>query len=135
MEDVSKYQSVTVGVTFKANNTLKASKVGHCALWSSWLSCLQLWHEAYFWHVRNTYLADFRQDPTESTADLDLCIKQTVGGCQWKRDTEEERMTDLLYHATTYYEIHKYIKESEPATLKYEMVIEKAKEHERNILE
>ena len=30
-EDVSKYQLVTVSVTFKANNTLKASKVGHCA--------------------------------------------------------------------------------------------------------
>ena len=46
-EDVSKYQSVTVSVTFKANNTLKASKLGHCASWSSWLSSLQLWHKAY----------------------------------------------------------------------------------------
>ena len=46
-EDVSKLSMVTVGVTFKANNTLKASKVGHCALWSSRLSCLQLWHKAY----------------------------------------------------------------------------------------
>ena len=27
--------------------TLKASKGGHCASWSSWLSCLQLWHKAY----------------------------------------------------------------------------------------
>ena len=44
---MSKYQSVTVGVTCKANNTLKASKVGPCASWSSWLSCLQLWHKAY----------------------------------------------------------------------------------------
>ena len=34
-----------------------------------------------FWHFRDAYLADFRQDPTESTADLDLCIKQTVNGC------------------------------------------------------
>ena len=44
-------------------------------------------------------------------------------------------MIDLLYHATIYYEICKYIQESEPATLKYEMVIEKAKAHERNVLE
>ena len=44
-------------------------------------------------------------------------------------------MIDLLYHATIYYEIHKYIQESEPATLKYEMVIEKAKAHEHNVLE
>ena len=88
-----------------------------------------------FWHFRDTYLADFRQDPTESTADLDLHIKQTVRGCQWKKDTEEERMVDLLYHATIYYEIHKYIQESETAALKYEMVIEKAKAHECNVLE
>ena len=44
-------------------------------------------------------------------------------------------MIDLLYHATIYYEICKYIQESAPATLKYEMIIEKAKVHERNILE
>ena len=44
-------------------------------------------------------------------------------------------MIDLLYHATIYYKVPKYIQESEPATLKYEMVIEKAKAHERNCLE
>ena len=88
-----------------------------------------------FWHFRDAYLGDFRQDPTESTADLDLRIKQTVRGCQWLKTTEEEQMIDLLYHATIYYEICKYIQESEPATLKYEMVIEKAKAHEHNILE
>ena len=41
-EDAGKYQCITS----KANNTLKASKVGHCASWSSWISCLQLWHKA-----------------------------------------------------------------------------------------
>ena len=44
-------------------------------------------------------------------------------------------MIDLLYHAIIYYEIRKYIQESEPAALMYEMVIEKAKAHEYNILE
>ena len=43
-----------------------------------------------FWHFRDAYLADFRQDPTETTADLDLHIKQTVRGCQWKKESEEE---------------------------------------------
>ena len=88
-----------------------------------------------FWHFRDAYLADFRQDPLETMADLNLHIKQTVRGCQWKKETEEERMIDLLYHATIYYEICKYIQESEPAALMYEMVIEKAKAHEHNILE
>ena len=88
-----------------------------------------------FWHFRDAYLADFRQDESETMADLDLRIKQTVRGCQWKKETEEERMIKLLYHATIDYEICKFVQESEPAALTYEMVIEKAKAHERNVLE
>ena len=88
-----------------------------------------------FWHFRDAHLADFRQDPSETTADLDLHIKQTVRGCQQKKESEEKRMIDLLYHATIYYEIRKYIQESEPAALTYEMVTEKSKAHECNVLE
>ena len=33
-----------------------------------------------FWYFRDAYLADFRQDESETTADLDLRIKQTVRG-------------------------------------------------------
>ena len=88
-----------------------------------------------FWHFRDAYLADFRQDESETMADLDLHIKQTVRGCQWKKESEEERMIDLLYHATIYYEIRKFVQESEPAALMYEMVIEKAKAQEHNVLE
>ena len=87
------------------------------------------------WHFRDTYLADFRQDESETMADLDLRIKQTVRGCQWKKEHKEERMIDLLYHATIYYEIRKFVQESEPGALTYEMVIEKAKAHEHNVLE
>ena len=87
-----------------------------------------------FWHFRDAYLADFRQDKSETMADLDLHIKQTIRGCQWKKDSEEKRMIDLLYHATIYYEIRKFVQESEPAALMYDMVIEKAKAHECNFL-
>ena len=68
-------------------------------------------------------------------ADLDLRIKQTVKGCQWGREHDKMRMIDLLYHATIYYEICMFVQESNLATLTYEMVIEKAKAHERNVLE
>ena len=88
-----------------------------------------------FWHFRDTYLADFRQDESETTADLDLHIKQTVRGCQWQKESEEEQTIDLLYHATIYYEIRKFVQESDPTALTYEMVIEKAKAHECNVLE
>ena len=38
-----------------------------------------------FWHFRDAYLADFRQHKSETTADLDLRIKQTVRGANGKR--------------------------------------------------
>ena len=88
-----------------------------------------------FSHFRDAYLADFRQDKSDTMADLHLHIKQTVRGCQWKKETDEERMIDLLYHATIYYKIRKFVQESEPAALTYKMVIEKAKAHEHNVLE
>ena len=44
-----------------------------------------------FWHFRDAYLGDFRQDPSESTADLDLCIKETVQGCQWRRKLKRSK--------------------------------------------
>ena len=44
-------------------------------------------------------------------------------------------MIDLLYHATIYYEIRKFVQESDPTALTYVMVIEKAKAHECNVLE
>ena len=80
-----------------------------------------------FWHFRDTYLADFRQDESETMADLDLRIKQTVRGCQWKKEAEEEQMIDLLYHGTIYYEIRKFVQESDPAVLTYELVMQKEK--------
>ena len=70
-----------------------------------------------FWHFRDAYLADFRQDDSETMANLDLRIKQTVRGCQWQKESEEERMIDLLYHATIYYEIRNFVQESDPTAL------------------
>ena len=102
-------------------------------VWNAFLKSFE--QSTSFWHFRDAYLADFRQEESETMADLDLRIKQTVRGCQWKKETHEEQMIDLLYHATIYYEIRKFVQESEPATLTYEMVIEKAKAHERNVLE
>ena len=43
-------------------------------------------------------------------------------------------MINLLYHATLYYEVCKYIQELEQKALKYDLVLEKAKAYERNCL-
>ena len=79
-----------------------------------------------YWYFSDVYLADFRKEVGESTADLDLCIRETVWGCKFKKEDEEEQLINLLYHATVYYEVHKYIQELEPKVLKYELVLEKA---------
>ena len=44
-----------------------------------------------FWHFRDVYLADFRQDPTDSTADLDLSIKETVRDANGRRTLRRSR--------------------------------------------
>ena len=113
-------------------DTVKDSKVAK-QVWDAFKKSFE--QSTSFWHFRDTYLADFRQEESETTADLDLRIKQTVRVCQWQKEHEEERMIDLLYHATIYYEIRKFVQESDPTALMYEMVIEKAKAHERNVLE
>ena len=55
---------------------------------------------------------------------------ETVQGCRFNKE-EEEQMTDLLYYATIYYEVRKYIQELERDALIYEVILEKAKSHEK----
>ena len=35
------------------------------------------------WHYIDMYLSDFRQEADETTADLDLCIKELMKGCKF----------------------------------------------------
>ena len=41
-----------------------------------------------FWHFRDAYLADFRQDESETTADLDLASRRLSGGANGKGSTK-----------------------------------------------
>ena len=89
-----------------------------------------------FWHFRDMPIWQ-TSDKTNRRQRLTWisASSRLSGGANGKRSHEEERMIDLLYHATIYYEISKFVQESDPTALTYEMVIEKAKAHERNILE
>ena len=42
------------------------------------------------WHFIDQYLSDFRQEPDESTADLDLCIRGACKGVQVSRGPSRE---------------------------------------------
>ena len=66
--------------------------------------------------------------------DLDLYIRKTAQGYKYKKEEKEEWMIHSLYHTILYYEVPKYIQELDPKVLKYKMVLEKTKAHERNCL-
>ena len=85
------------------------------------------------WHYIDQYLSDFRQDPDETTADLDLHIKELVKGCKFPDNRVERRQLELLYHATNLFVIHKFIVENSNTT--YEECIKKAKQHERTVVD
>ena len=83
------------------------------------------------WHFIDQYLSDFRQEPDETTADLDLRIKELVKGCKFPDNQVERRKLELLFHATNLFVIHKHIVDTPGAT--YEDCIKKAKQHERTV--
>ena len=86
---------------------------------------------ASHWHYIDQYLSDFRQEPTESTADLDIRIRELVKGCQFPDEQVECRRLQLLFHATNLFLIHEYI--TGTPNVKYEDCINKAKQHERTV--
>ena len=83
---------------------------------------------ASHWHYVDQYLSDFRQEPDESTADLDLRIRELVKGCKFPDDQVECRRLELLFHATNLFLIHEHIVDT--PGVKYEDCIKKAKQHE-----
>ena len=86
---------------------------------------------ASHWHYRDIYLSDFRQEPDETTADLDLRIRELVKGCKFPAAQVECRQLELLFHATNLFIIHEHIVETPGVT--YEECIKKAKQHERTV--
>ena len=52
------------------------------------------------WQARDEYLGDIKQSKQQTTAELDLYIKDLVRRCQFKQEETESRKIDLLYHAT-----------------------------------
>ena len=86
---------------------------------------------ASHWHYIDQYLSDFRQEPDETTADLDLRIRELVKGCNFPDNQVECRRLELLFHATNLFVIHEHI--TGTPGVKYEDCIQKAKQHERTV--
>ena len=87
------------------------------------------------WQARDEYLSDIKQDKNQTTAELDIYIKDLIRRCQFPPKDQESRKIDLLYHATAHFEVTKFVHNAKQEELKYDRMIEVAKAHERTCQE
>ena len=87
------------------------------------------------WQARDEYLSDIKQDKNQTTAELDIYIKDLIRRCQFSHEDQESHKIDLLYHATAHFEVRKFIHNAKQEELKYDLMIEVAKAHERTCQE
>ena len=87
------------------------------------------------WQARDEYLSDIKQDKNQTTAELDIYIKDLIRRCQFPPEDQESHKIDLLYHATAHFEVRKFVHNAKKEELKYDHMIEMAKAHERTCQE
>ena len=87
------------------------------------------------WQARDEYLSDIKQTKHQTTAQLDIYIKDWIRTCQFLQEEKESHEIDLLYHATAHFEVRKFVHNAKQEELKYDHMIEVAKAHERNCQE
>ena len=87
------------------------------------------------WQARDEYSSDIKQDKNQTTAELDIYIKDLIRRCQFPPEDQESRKIDLLYHATAHFEVRKFVHNAKHEELKYDRMIEVAKAHERTCQE
>ena len=73
--------------------------------------------------------------PNQTTAELDIYIKDLIRRCQFPPEDQESHKIDLLYHATAHFEVRKFVHNAKQEELKYDHMIEVAKAHERTCQE
>ena len=87
------------------------------------------------WQARDEYLSDIKQTKNQTTAELDIYIKDLIRRCQFPHEDQESCKIDLLYHATAHFEVRKFVHNAKQEELKYDCMIEVAKAHERTCQE
>ena len=73
------------------------------------------------WQAREEYLSDIKQDKNQTTAKLDIYIKDLIRRCQFPPEDQESRKIDLLYHATAHFEVRKFVHNAKQVELKYRL--------------
>ena len=87
------------------------------------------------WQARDEHLSDIKQTKHQTTAELDIYIKDLIRRCQFPPEDQESRKIELLYHAAAHFEVRKFVHNAKPEELKYDCMIEVAKAHERTCQE
>ena len=87
------------------------------------------------WQARDEYLSDIKQSKHQTMAELDIYIKDLIRRCQFSQEEQESCKIDLLYHATAHFEVRKFVHNAKQEELKYDLMIEVAKAHERTCQE
>ena len=87
------------------------------------------------WQARDEYLSDIKQSKHQTTAELDIYIKDLIRWCQFPAEDLESRKIGLLYHANAHFEVGKFVHNAKQEELKYDHMIEVAKAHERTCQE
>ena len=83
------------------------------------------------WQAGDEYLSDNKQTKHQTTAELDIYIKDLIRRCQFPQDEQELCKIDLLYHTTAHFKVRKFVHNAKQEELKYDCMIEVAKAHER----
>ena len=86
------------------------------------------------WQAKDEYLSDIEQTKHQTTAELDIYIKDLIRKCQFPQEQQESCKIDL-FHATAHFEVRKFIHNAKQEELKYDRMIEVAKAHERTCQE
>ena len=73
-----------------------------------------------YWQARKEYLSDIKQSQQQTTAELDIYIKDLVRRCQFNRCEIEAYKIDLLCHATVHFEVKKFVHNAKPEELTYD---------------
>ena len=95
-----------------------------------WFKCkLKPPKNSSHWQTRDEYL--IKQTKHQTTAKLDIYIKDLVRRCQFSQGKQESHKINLLYHATLHFEVRKYIHNAKPEELSNDHMIEVAKAYER----
>ena len=87
------------------------------------------------WQAIDEYLYDIKQSKHQTTAELDIYIKDLIRRCQFPQEDQESCKIDLLYHTTAHFEVRKFVHNAKPEELKYDRMIKVEKAHERTCQE